>query len=169
MLSCLPRQRMLQLFVPMGSTEVLSSSTEPLPTQTSMAFRENSHQNLHFLPGSACDTSKAPHSGFLGRSPHSSCVTSDTELLPTHPLRVPLILLIPAQHSALATFSQSGVSTADIGSLRPCQSMPRHCHVSGLSLHLFSLSPSELLLLGKASIEQVLEASGHSLTLWGRG
>lgn len=169
MLSCLPRQRMLQLFVPMGSTEVLSSSTEPLPTQTSMAFRENSHQNLHFLPGSACYTSKAPHSGSLGRSPHLSCVTSDTELLPTYPLRVPLILLIPAQHSALATFPQSGVSTANTGSLLPCQSVPRHRHISGLSLHLFSLTPSELLLLGKASIEQVLEASGHSLTLWGCG
>lgn len=133
-----------------------------------MALRENSRQNVHFLPGSAGDTSKAPHSGSLRRPPHSRCVASDPMLLPTRPLPVALILWMPAHHSALPTFLRA-VSTAGTGSLQPCQSLPRPCQISGLSLHLCFLVPSELLLQGKASTEQVLEASGCSLTLWGSG
>lgn len=58
--------------------------------------------------------------------------------------------------------------TAGTGSLQSCRSFSRLCQVPVLSLHLCFLMPSELLLQGKTSTEQVLEVS-YSLKLLGSG
>lgn len=90
-------------------------------------------------------------------------VASNPMLRRIHPLQVTPILLVPARQPP----SEQRL-TAGSGSPQPCQSFSRPCQVPVLSLHLCFRMPSELLLQGKTSTEQVLEAS-YSLNLWEDG